>query len=297
MPPAKSRSPAAAAPQTFFYPTGKPAGHAQLTSQWYTRLRRQSPSTLKTGREAVEAMEQVKHSKYDRCCTESNVALVPFVLSTFGLLGSEAERLFHSITAAARRRAVVDDSSVDRAQYLQQLLISLNREIARQLLQGPLDCAAGADALAAPEPGCDRAEAQDDLDQVAAALDPDAMLITASAVTSAAADTGGVVVMCGHANAPTVNNVAPPVENTPADVSMQEAEPPASDSTPIMLFVRRATSSDTLPVYIVQMLLWMNSKHICKLTASTRPTMCCCLEVLRCAATQRSQLRESTHAP
>ena len=93
-------------------------------------------------------------------------------------------------------------------------------------------------------------EAQDDLDQVAAARDPDATLITASAVTSAAADAGGDVVMCGHANEPTVNNVAPPVDNTPADVSMQEAEPPASDSTTIMLFVRRATSSDTLPVYI-----------------------------------------------
>ena len=145
-------------------------------------------------------------------------------------------------------RAVVDDSSVNRAQYLQQLLISLNREIARQMLQGPLVCAAGADALAAPEPDCDRAEAQD-LYQVEGALDPKAMLTTASAVTSAA-DAVGDVVMCGHANAPTVNNVAPPVDNAPADVSMQEAEPWASDSTTIMLFVRRATSSDTLPVYI-----------------------------------------------
>ena len=141
-------------------------------------------------------------------------------------------------------RAVVDDSSVNRAQYLQQLLISLNREIARQMLQGPLVCT---DALAAPEPECDRAEAQD-LYQVEGALDPKAMLTTASAVTSAA-DAVGDVVMCGHANAPTVNN-APPVDNAPADVSMQEAEPWASDSTTIMLFVRRATSSDTLPVYI-----------------------------------------------
>ena len=81
--------------------------------------------------------------------------------------------------------------------------------------------------MAAPEPDCDRAEAQDDLDQVAA-LDPNAMLITASAVTSAAADAGGDVVLCGHANAPTGTNVAPPVDNTLADVSMQEAEPPTA---------------------------------------------------------------------
>ena len=107
-----------------------------------------APSTschaVKTGREAVEAMERVKHSKYDQCCNESNVTLIPFVLSTFGLLGAEAERFFHGVTAAARRRAVVDDIILERTQYLQQTLISLNREIARQLLQGPLDTAAEA---------------------------------------------------------------------------------------------------------------------------------------------------------
>ena len=82
--------------------------------------------TVKIGQEAVEAMERVKHSKYDQCCNESIVTLVPFVLSTFGLFGAEAERLFHGITAAARRRAVVDDSLVDRAQYLQQLKTPLS---------------------------------------------------------------------------------------------------------------------------------------------------------------------------
>ena len=82
-----------------------------------------APSTpccaVKNGSKAVDAMERVKHSKYGQCCNESNVSFIPFVLSTFGLFGAEAERVFHGVTAAARRRAVVDDSNM-WASYLQK---------------------------------------------------------------------------------------------------------------------------------------------------------------------------------
>ena len=64
---------------------------------------------VKTGREAVESMERVKHSKYDRCCNESNTTLVPFVLSTFVHFGEEAERVSHGVTGALRRRVMMDD--------------------------------------------------------------------------------------------------------------------------------------------------------------------------------------------
>ena len=232
--------------------------------------------TVKIGQEAVEAMERVKHSKYDQCCNESNVTLVPFVLSTFGLFGAEAERLFHGITAAARRRAVVDDSCIDRVQYLQQLLISLNREIARQLLQGPLDTAASADAPAPAADDTEQAEAQDDIDRLAATLSPDtenaalsalspqpasdvcrrndetAATVHNAATAASVTDPIGDVVMCAPSEPPPLNDVAPSVDNAPADVSMQYEEPHATtnDAQNIVLFLRLARSTDTFPVYI-----------------------------------------------
>ena len=158
----------------------------------------------------------------------------------------------------------MDDGSVERAQYRQQMLISLNREIARQLLQG-LDCAAGADA---PDSDCEQAEAQDDFDRLAATLSSDAKTAAPSAlpqhiedvpVRNAEADalattstTGpsGDVAMCADATAAMFD--APTMGNAPADVTMQEAETHAvtTDAPTIVLFLRRGTSPYTLPVYI-----------------------------------------------
>ena len=62
-------------------------------------------------------MERVTHSKYD-----TNLCLV--VLSIFGLLGDEPERVSHGHTPAPRPRVVVDDDDDQ-----QQLLLTLNREV------------------------------------------------------------------------------------------------------------------------------------------------------------------------
>ena len=63
--------------------------------------------------------------------------------------------------------AVVDDDIVQHGQCLQKMLASLNQEIARQILQGPLNSAqpneAADDAALGPE--ADLQETQDDIDQ------------------------------------------------------------------------------------------------------------------------------------
>ena len=84
-------------------------------------------------------MESVKHAKYTDCCRQSNVSLTAFVLSSFGMLGEEAERFFRCVCMARRRRALDDDDPQDVRRYMQQLQITLKREVARMLLQGPLD--------------------------------------------------------------------------------------------------------------------------------------------------------------
>ena len=99
--------------------------------------------TVKTGLEAVVAMEGVKHAKYDECCRQSNVSLTAFVLSTFGMLGDEAERFFRCVSMARRRRWLDEDDPRDARRYMQQLQITLKREVARMLLQGPLDLVQG----------------------------------------------------------------------------------------------------------------------------------------------------------
>ena len=76
---------------------------------------------------------------------------------------------------SARSRAVERSSNnVERVHYHQQLLIALNREVARQLLQGPLHSFTASDLSAVPEPDVDQLEAQDDLERLAATLAPDA---------------------------------------------------------------------------------------------------------------------------
>ena len=133
--------------------------------------------SVETGREAVDAMERVKHSKYDRCCNESNVLFAPFVLSTFGQFGVEAERFFHGVTRAARRGVVVDDD-LEHPQYRQQLLVCLNREVARQLLKAQLDhVAPNASDLAnrppSPEQDPELTEVQNEYELLDSALAPE----------------------------------------------------------------------------------------------------------------------------
>ena len=120
-------------------------------------------------------MERVKHSKYDQCCNESNTTLVPFVLSTFGHFGEEAERVFHGVTGALRRRVMMDDDDCgERRKCRQQLLIGLNREIARQLLQGPIDHGVPTAAAASADDIDADLEAQDEQELLTAFLAPDA---------------------------------------------------------------------------------------------------------------------------
>ena len=51
---------------------------------------------------------------------------------------------------------------------------------------------------------------------------------------------------------PTLNNIALPIDSATADVAMLEAEPRATtgEAQNIVLFMRRSTNSDTMPVYI-----------------------------------------------
>ena len=94
-------------------------------------------ANVKTGMEAVQDMERVKIQKYSRECAESNVTFVPFVLSTFGMLGSDAGQFFHHLTSAFRLSGSSDIEGSDVAfLYMSQLQITLKRQIARMLLQG-----------------------------------------------------------------------------------------------------------------------------------------------------------------
>ena len=132
--------------------------------------------TVKNGTEAIVAMEGVKHTKYTECCRQSNTSLNAFVLSTFGMLGEEAERFFRCISMARRRRALDDDDPQDLRRYMQQLQITLKREIARMLLQGPLDCAHGStlnQQSSLEQPDAYSADGCDDTERVLQALSSD----------------------------------------------------------------------------------------------------------------------------
>ena len=59
------------------------------------------------------------------------------------MLGEEAKRFFRCVSMARRRRWLDEDDPRDTRRYLQQLQITLKREVARMLLQGPLDHAQG----------------------------------------------------------------------------------------------------------------------------------------------------------
>ena len=137
-------------------------------------------------------------------------------------------------------------------------------------MQGPLDAAASADAPALATDDTEQAEAQDDIDRLAATLSPDtenaalsalspqpasdvyrrndetAATVHNAATAASATDPIGDVVMCAPSEPP------PSVDNAPADVSMQYEEPHATtnDAQNIVLFLRLARSTDTFPVYI-----------------------------------------------
>ena len=55
----------------------------------------------------------------------------------FGVLGDEAERFFHCVSMSRRRNCLDDDYLRDSRRHLQQLQITLKREVAKMLLQGP----------------------------------------------------------------------------------------------------------------------------------------------------------------
>ena len=129
---------------------------------------------VKSGLESVNAMERVKHNKYDEGCRQSSVVFSPFVLSTFGRLGVEADRFFRSLTSALHRRLLILDNGLDGRKYQQQLQVALKREVARMLLQGIIDT-----GTTDPPPSQDQGEdsvAQevlDDFEHVYALLEAD----------------------------------------------------------------------------------------------------------------------------
>ena len=180
--------------------------------------------TIKTGREAVDSMERVKHSKYDQCCNESNTTLVPFVLSTFGHFGAEAERVFHGVTGALRRRAMIDDDCCERSRCRQQLLIGLNREIARQLLQSPFELAEPSAAAASDEDIVVELEALEEQDTLTAVLlsDADNTLLNGHPV-DAATLSGDMAPERPSATAHPPVDAQPPVDSEPVDILMQDA--------------------------------------------------------------------------
>ena len=64
-------------------------------------------NSIKTGSEAIAAMERVKHSKYDQSCLQNNIIFTPFAFSTFGQL--DAESIFRCASAVLRRRVTNED--------------------------------------------------------------------------------------------------------------------------------------------------------------------------------------------
>ena len=97
-------------------------------------------------------MSFLQHGRLQRYVRGVNTTLIPFVISIFGHFGAEAERAFHGVTGALRRPAMVDDDVCgEQNKCRQRLLIGLNREIARQLLQSSIDQAVPSAALEALE--------------------------------------------------------------------------------------------------------------------------------------------------
>ena len=82
----------------------------------------------------IKQAEAAKITQYDSVCCQSNIEFKPFVLSTFGKLGSEAAALFEDLVKLQPESQLDTDDKA--SQYQQQLQLALKREIARMLLQG-----------------------------------------------------------------------------------------------------------------------------------------------------------------
>ena len=90
--------------------------------------------SVKTGMEAIDHMVHVKVTKYGQSCNESKVSFLPFVLSTFGQLGADADHYCRHLASGLRLSANVGERK--GIELMQQLQTTLKREVARMLLQG-----------------------------------------------------------------------------------------------------------------------------------------------------------------
>ena len=63
--------------------------------------------SVKTGMEAIDHMVHVKVTKYGQSCNESKVSFLPFVLSTFGQLGADADHYCRHLASGLRPAAMM----------------------------------------------------------------------------------------------------------------------------------------------------------------------------------------------
>ena len=94
----------------------------------------QDAQAVRSGTEYQDRVEKSKSRKYAEACAQSNVQFSPFVLSTFGRLGSSSGLLYADLIRATSGHHT--ERTERAAQFQQQLQLALKREVARMLLQG-----------------------------------------------------------------------------------------------------------------------------------------------------------------
>ena len=94
---------------------------------------------LQNGHDSANKVESEKHTHYDSQCSADHIKFFPFVLTTFGSMGSETARLFSEIiTLHYPSDSTPKEQDKIYHQYQSQLQVRLKRDIARMLLQGYL---------------------------------------------------------------------------------------------------------------------------------------------------------------
>ena len=84
-------------------------------------------AAVKTGREAVDSMERIKRVKCAESCEKSNVAFMPIVLSTFGVLGADGAQFCNQLASGMRCCTGDDDAVPNKRQLVSQQLQKISR--------------------------------------------------------------------------------------------------------------------------------------------------------------------------
>ena len=93
--------------------------------------------SVQGGEVALKRVKELKIAKYAEVCQSSNMNFTPFVLTTFGRLGSGSAAFLADLIKGLPQHDLTPAEKRDQTrQYHQQLQLALKREVARMLLLG-----------------------------------------------------------------------------------------------------------------------------------------------------------------